>query len=496
MAQAKSSAKAAAQAAQSETAKDQTYDVAVIGSGPGGYVCAIRASQLGLRVALIEAAPSLGGTCLNVGCIPSKALLHASAVYAQQSHWKSMGLEAAAPRINLKAMHAYKRSNVETNTKGVEFLMRKHKIDVHAGWGRIAAPGELMVEAKKGGRGQKLRARNIVIATGSRNRALPGIKVDEKRILSSTGALALPQVPKHLLVIGAGIIGLELGSVWARLGAKVSVVEMEPRIAPGTDFALARALHKSLVRQGLAFHLKHRLAALKPTGQGLRADLVAGDAPPNAKLDAKPSERLSVSHALVAVGREPLTDGLGLQELGVAQDDGGRVVIDEGFATNVAGVYAIGDAVAGPMLAHKASEEGSALAERLAGQNSAVNYRAIPNVIYTEPELAWVGQTEEELKAAGRAYRVGSFPLSANSRARLLGASDGLVKLLSDAQSDELLGAHILAPQAGDMIGAMVLGMEFGMSAEDIARSCQAHPTVSEAVKEAALAVDGRALHI
>lgn len=474
----------------SKTKAESAYDVAVIGSGPGGYVCAIRASQLGLRVALIEGEKSLGGTCLNIGCIPSKALLHASALYAGHAHGAAMGLEGAPPRLNLKAMQAYKRANVETNIKGVAFLMRKHKIDVHAGWGRLAAPGELSVRAQKTGAGQRVRARHIVIATGSRNRDLPGIAVDEKRILSSTGALALEQVPAHLLVIGAGIIGLELGSVWARLGAKVSVVEMEPRIAPGTDGTLAAALQKILTRQGLAFHLGHKVQKLKTAGKQFSAELM-----PAAGKAAKPT-RLSVSHVLVAVGRQPATEGLGLDKLGVAQDDAGRIVIDAGFATNVAGLYAIGDAVAGPMLAHKASEEGSALAERLAGQNSAVNYRAIPSVLYTEPELAWVGQTEEEVKAEGRAYRVGRFPLSANGRARLMGAGDGLVKLVSDAQSDEVLGAHLLAPQAGDMIGALVLGMEFGGSAEDIARTCHAHPTISEAVKEAALAVDGRALHI
>ena len=466
-----------------------SYDVAVIGSGPGGYVCAIRASQLGLRVALVEGEAQLGGTCLNVGCIPSKALLHASAVYAQRAHWADMGLEGSPPRVNLKAMHAYKRANIETNTKGVVYLMRKHKIDVHAGWGRLVAPGELMVQSQK--EKHTLHAKHIVIATGSRNRNLPGIKVDEKRILSSTGALALAQVPKHLLVIGGGIIGLELGSVWARLGAQVSVVEMEERIAPGMDAELARALQKSLARQGLVFHLGQKVAALKSVGKGFAARLAAADSK-NAK-NAKP---LSVSHVLVAVGREPMTEGLGLAKLGAAQDKAGRIVIDSGFATNVAGLYAIGDAVAGPMLAHKASEEGAALAERLAGQNSAVNYRTIPSVLYTEPELAWVGQTEDEVKKEGRAYRVGKFPLSANGRARLMGAGDGLVKLVSDAQSDELLGAHVLAPQAGDMIGALVLGMEFGGSAEDIARTCHAHPTVSEAIKEAALAVDGRALHI
>ena len=461
----------------------QTYDVIVIGAGPGGYVCAIRAAQLGLKVACVEKRATLGGTCLNVGCIPSKALLQSSEDFDHAAHGLSdHGVIVENVRLDLTRMQARKAEVVGANVKGVEFLFRKNKVTWLKGTGRIVAAGQVDVD------GTIHTAKHIVIATGSESTPLPGVIVDEKRIVTSTGALELDAVPKHLVVIGAGVIGLELGSVWRRLGAEVTVIEFLPRIVPSLDTEVATAFQRILAKQGLKFRLGSKVTAATPTETGVSLTVEPAK--------GGPAETLEADIVLLAIGRRPYTEGLGLEAAGVALDERRRIKTDAHFATNVPGIYAIGDAIAGPMLAHKAEDEGVALAERLAGQAGHVNYDVIPSVVYTWPEVAAVGQTEEELKAAGIAYKVGKFPFLANGRARAMGSTDGFVKVLSDKTTDKLLGAHILGPDAGTLIAELALAMEFGASAEDIARTCHAHPTLNEAVKEAALAVDGRALHI
>jgi dihydrolipoamide dehydrogenase len=461
----------------------ESFDVIVIGSGPGGYVCAIRAAQLGLKVACVEKRATLGGTCLNVGCIPSKALLYSSENYDEANHaLADHGVMVAGVTLDLARMQARKGEVVGANVKGVEFLFRKNKVTWLKGTGRIVAAGQVDVD------GTIQTAKHIVIATGSESTPLPGVPVDEKRIVTSTGALELNAVPKHLVVIGAGVIGLELGSVWRRLGAEVTVIEYLDRIVPGIDTEIATAFQRILMKQGLKFQL-----GTKVTGAVLGDDSVTLTAEP-AKGGA--ATEIKADIVLLAIGRRPYTEGLGLEAAGVALDERHRVKTDAHFATNVPGIYAIGDAIAGPMLAHKAEDEGVALAERLAGQAGHVNYAVIPGVIYTWPEVASVGQTEEELKAAGIAYNVGKFPFTANGRARAMGSTDGFVKILADKTTDRVLGAHILGPDAGTLIAELALAMEFGASAEDVARTCHAHPTLNESVKEAALAVDGRALHI
>jgi dihydrolipoamide dehydrogenase len=459
------------------------YDVIIIGSGPGGYVCAIRAAQLGLKVACVEKSATLGGTCLNVGCIPSKALLHSSEDFEAAGHaFAEHGIVIDSVRLDLAKMQARKAGVVTANVKGVEFLFRKNKVTWLKGTGRIVAPGQVEVD------GTVYETKNIIIATGSESTPLRGVDVDEKRIVTSTGALELDKVPEHLVVIGAGVIGLELGSVWRRLGAKVTVIEFLDRILPGMDTELATAARRVLAKQGLTFRLGSKVtgATIGNAGVTLTVEPAKGG-------DA---EQMTADIVLLAIGRRPYVEGLGLDAMGVALDERGRVRTDAHYATNIPGIYAIGDAIAGPMLAHKAEDEGVALAEILAGKAGHVNYGVIPGVVYTWPEIASVGQTEEELKAAGIAYSVGKFPFTANGRARAMGDTDGFVKLLADKTTDRLLGAHILGPDAGTLIAELAIAMEFGASAEDVARTCHAHPTLNEAVKEAALAVEGRALHI
>jgi dihydrolipoamide dehydrogenase len=464
------------------------YDLIVIGTGPGGYVCAIRAAQLGMKTAVVEKRATFGGTCLNVGCIPSKAMLHASELYEEAGHrFAEMGIRVGKPSVDLAAMRNYKDQNVESNVKGVAFLFKKNKIEAFHGSGRIIAPGKIEVKGEDG-KTQTLETKNIVIATGSDVAQLSGIEIDEKRIVSSTGALDLAKVPQRLVVVGAGIIGLELGSVWRRLGAEVTIVEYLDHILPGIDGEVARAFHRMQEKQGLVFKLSSKVVAVDASGNSLKVKVepVAGGA----------AEPIEADTVLVAIGRLPYTDGLGLDAAGVRRDDRGRVIVDPRFESNVAGIYAIGDAIAGPMLAHKAEDEGVAVAELLAGQAGHVNYAVIPNIVYTFPQIASVGKTEEELNAEGIAYKVGKFPFAANARARANLATDGFVKVLADAKTDRVLGVHILGPDAETMIAEAAIAMEFGASSEDIARTCHAHPTLSEAVKEAALAVAKRAINM
>ena len=464
------------------------YDVIVIGTGPGGYEGAIRAAQLGLKTGVVEKNATFGGTCLNIGCIPSKAMLHASELYEEAGeNFGKMGIKVGKPAIDLAALLKYKEGNVEANVNGVAFLFKKNKIDAFHGTGRITAPGKIEVKAADG-ETQTLETKNIIIATGSDVARLNGIAIDEKRVVSSTGALDLTQVPQKLVVVGAGIIGMELGSVWRRLGAQVTVVEFLDHILPGLDGEVARAFHRLQQKQGISFKLSSKVTGIDTSGKTLKVKVepAAGGT----------AETLEADIVLVAIGRVPYTDGLGLEAVGVKKDNRGRVVIDSHFRTNVAGIYAIGDAVAGPMLAHKAEEEGVAAAEIVAGQAGHVNYDVIPNVVYTKPEIASVGKTEEELKSAGTAYNVGRFPFTANARARANLATDGFVKILADAKTDRVLGVHILGPDAETMIAEAAIAMEFGAAAEDIARTCHAHPTLSEAFKEAAMAVAKRAINI
>jgi dihydrolipoyl dehydrogenase len=458
------------------------YDLVVIGSGPGGYVCAIRAAQLGMKVAVVEKDSTFGGTCLNVGCIPSKAMLHTSELYEEAGQlFGKMGIKVDGPKLDLPAMMKFKDEGVEGNVKGVAYLFRKNKIDSFHGFGQIAGAG--MVEVKGAdGKAQMLDTKAIVIATGSDVAKLRDIDIDEKRIVSSTGALVLDKVPARLLVIGAGVIGLELGSVWRRLGAEVIVVEFLDRILPGMDSEVCRQFQRILEKQGIKFRLSSKVAAVDRSNARLKARVepAAGGA----------GQSIEADIVLVAVGRVPYTEGLGLEAVGVQKDNRGRIVVDQHFATTAPGIYAIGDVIAGPMLAHKAEDEGVAVAEIIAGQAGHVNYDVIPNVVYTFPEIASVGKSEDELKEAGIAYKIGKFPFTANGRAKVNHQTEGFVKILADAGNDRVLGVHIMGADAGNMIAEAAVAMEFGAAAEDIARTCHAHPTLTEAVKEAAMAVD------
>jgi dihydrolipoamide dehydrogenase len=459
------------------------FDVIVIGSGPGGYVCAIRAAQLGMKVACVEKRDTLGGTCLNIGCIPSKALLQSSENFHQAAHTaKDHGIIIREIELDLNRMQARKGEVVTANTKGVEFLFKKNKITWLKGAAKFNSATEIDVA------GTTYTAKSFIIATGSDSVPLKGVEVDEKRIVTSTGALELNSVPKHLVVIGAGVIGLELGSVWRRLGAEVTVIEFLDRITPTMDAEVAAAFQKVLTKQGLKFKLGAKVTAAAVDGAGvtLTVEPAKGGA----------AETITADIVLLAIGRYAYTAGLGLDAAGVETDTRGRVKTDAHFATNIPNIYAIGDVITGPMLAHKAEDEGVAIAERLAGQAGHVNYEAIPSVVYTWPEVASVGATEEELQAAGIEYTVGKFPFLANGRARAMGDTDGFVKILADKTTDRLLGAHIIGPDAGTLIAELTTAIEFGASAEDVGRICHAHPTLSEVVKEAALAVEGRALHI
>jgi dihydrolipoamide dehydrogenase len=463
------------------------YDLIVIGSGPGGYVCAIRAAQLGMKTAVVEKWSTFGGTCLNIGCIPSKAMLNASELYEEAAHkFGKMGIKVGTPAVDLAVMLKYKQEAVDGNVKGVDYLFRKNKIETFHGTGRIAARGKVEVK-NADGKAQVLETKNVVIATGSDAARLNGIDFDEQRIVSSTGALELPAVPKKLLIVGAGIIGVELGSVWRRLGADVTIVEFLDHILPGIDAEVGKQFHRMLEKQGIAVRLSSKVAGVDNSGKVLKIKVepASGGA----------AETLDADVVLVAIGRVPYTEGLGLEALGVKKDNRGRILVDPHFRTNVEGVYAIGDVIAGPMLAHKAEDEGVAVAEILAGQAGHVNYDVIPNVVYTYPEIASVGKTEEELRAAGIAYNVGKFPFAANPRARVNLTTEGFVKILADAKTDRVLGVHILGPDAGNMIGEAAVAMEFGASSEDIARTCHAHPTLTEAIKESALAVAKRAIN-
>ncbi len=457
------------------------YDLMVIGGGPGGYVCAIRAAQLGFKVACVEKRGALGGTCLNVGCIPSKALLNISEKYEEaHHHYADLGIEAN-PSLNLKQMMAKKDEIVQGLTNGIEMLFQKNKVDYITGHGTITGQREVTVGDNA------YQAERIVIATGSDVMPLPGVSIDEKQIVTSTGALELSKVPKDMVVIGGGYIGLEMGSVWRRLGANVTVVEFLDRITPGMDSEVARQFQKILEKQGMAFKLGYKVTGAKPGKGGVTLTMEPAK--------GGKAEEIKTDVVLVSIGRKPYTDNLGLDTVGVACDERGRVHVDAHWCTNVPGIYAIGDVIAGPMLAHKAEEEGVAVAEHLAGQYGHVNYEAIPGVIYTWPEIANLGQSEEQLKEAGVEYKVGKFPFAANSRARAVAQTDGFVKILADAKTDRVLGVHIIGPDAGTLIHECCVAMEFGASSEDIARTCHAHPTLNEAVKEAALAVEKRQIH-
>ena len=463
------------------------FDLVVIGSGPGGYVCAIRAAQLGLRVACVDKRGSHGGTCLNIGCIPSKALLHASEVFTEASHAGDMGIQLGKPKLDLPAMMIYKENGITGNTQGIDFLFKKNKVEALHGSALIAAPGQVEVSLLDGGT-RTLNTKNIVIATGSESTPLQGVEVDEKLVVSSTGALEFDAVPKHLLIVGAGIIGLELGSVWARLGAEVTVVEYLDRITPGVDEEVSKQFQRILQKQGFKFLLGKKVTEVK----SLKASVKVTIEPAQPKGEV---ETLSVDKVLVSIGRRPYTEGLGLESVGVQLDVAGRIETN-GFKTNVDGIYAIGDVITGPMLAHKAEDEGVAVAEMLAGKSGHVNYDVIPGVIYTAPEVAWVGLNEEELTQQGVDYQIGKFPFMANGRAKVNNTTDGFVKVLADTKTDRILGVHIVGPEAGNMIAEAAVAMEFGGSAEDLARTCHAHPTLTEAVKEAALAVEDRAIHM
>ena len=467
-----------------------SYDVIIIGTGPGGYVGAIKAAQLGLKVAVVERRATFGGTCLNIGCIPSKALLHASEMFHQAGHgMDALGIEVAQAKLNLAKMMAHKDATVKSNVDGVGFLFKKNKIDSFIGTGKIISAGKVSVTSDKG-ESQEIEGRNIVIATGSDVAGIPGVSVDidEKVIISSTGGIALDKVPATMIVVGGGVIGLELGSVWSRLGAKVTVVEYLDTILGGMDGEVSKQFQRMLAKQGIVFHLGAKVTGVEKTGDGAKVTFEPAKGGEKTVLDA--------DVVLIATGRKPYTANLGLEEAGVALDNRGRVEIDGHYKTNVAGIYAIGDVVKGPMLAHKAEDEGVALAEILAGQAGHVNYEVIPSVVYTQPEVASVGKTEEELKAAGVAYKVGKFPFTANGRARAMLATEGFVKILADKETDRVLGGHIVGFGAGEMIHEIAVLMEFGGSSEDLGRTCHAHPTMSEAVKEAALATFFKPIHM
>ncbi len=458
------------------------YDVIVIGSGPGGYVAAIRCAQHGLKTACVEGRDTLGGTCLNVGCIPSKALLHASHMLHEAEHnFAKMGLKGKSPSVDWQQMLSYKEDTVSANTKGVEFLFKKNKIDWLKGWGSIPAPGQVKVGD------EVYSTKNIIIASGSVPSSLPGIEIDEATVVTSTGALTLPKIPKKLVVIGAGVIGLELGSVYARLGSEVTVIEFLDAITPGMDSDVQKTFQRTLKKQGLKFIMGAAVSSVEKLKTKAKVTY---------KLRKDDSEhQLDADTVLVATGRRTFTDGLGLEALGVALSDRGQIKTDNKWRTNVNGIYAIGDAIDGPMLAHKAEDEGMAAADVIAGKHGHVNYGVIPGVIYTHPEVAHVGLTEDALKQEGRAYKVGKFMFMGNGRAKANFATDGFVKLLADANTDRILGAHIIGPSAGDLIHEICVAMEFGASAEDLALTCHAHPTYSEAVREAALACGMGPIH-
>ncbi|MCJ1888091.1 dihydrolipoyl dehydrogenase [Pseudomonas sp. LA21] len=462
-----------------------TYDVIVIGGGPGGYNAAIRAGQLGMKVACVEGRETLGGTCLNVGCMPSKALLHASELYeaAAGGEFANLGIQVK-PKLDLAQMMKQKAESVAALTKGVEFLFRKNKVDWVKGWGRIDGPGKVEVTAADGSK-STLTAKDIIIATGSEPSPLPGVEVDNKRILDSTGALSIPEVPKHLVVIGAGVIGLELGSVWRRLGAEVTVIEYLDRICPGMDLETAKTFQRALTKQGMSFKLGSKVTQAKVSGKQvtLSVEPAAGGA----------SESIQADYVLLAIGRRPYTQGLGLESVGLTTDKRGMLENHE-HRSSVPGIWVIGDVTSGPMLAHKAEDEAIACVELIAGKAGEVNYDVIPSVIYTHPEVATVGRTEEQLKAEGRAYKVGKFPFTANSRAKINHETEGFVKVLADERSDEILGVHMIGPNVGDMIAEYCVAMEFRGAAEDIARTCHPHPTRSEALRQAAMNVDGWAM--
>ena len=465
---------------------ENNFDVIVIGGGPGGYVCAIRASQLGLKTACVESRGTLGGTGLNVGCIPSKSLLNLSeSFHKAQKNFNNQGIEFSGLKLNLDKMMSSKNKSVQVLTKGIEFLFKKNKVTYIKGKGVLLSKNEVIIY--DGEKKTPYKSKNIVIATGSIPLSLPGIEIDEKNILSSTGALSLSKVPKELVVIGGGYIGLEMGSVWSRLGSNVTVLEYLEYITPGMDREISNEFQKILIKQGIKFKLNNKVTGVSKTSNKVAVDFIDN------KINKK--ERLECDKVLIAVGRKPYTEGLNLTKIGVKKDSKGKIEVNNKLQTSVANIYAIGDVVKGPMLAHKAEEEGIAVAEILAGQAGHVNYDIIPGVVYTSPEVAAVGKTEEELKFKNISYKVGKFPFLANSRAKVNNETDGFVKILADSKTDRVLGVHMIGPHAGDMIAEMALAMEFGASAEDIARTCHAHPTHTEAVKEAALAIDKRAIH-
>ena len=466
---------------------EKNFDLLVIGGGPGGYVCAIRAAQLGLKTGCIESRGTLGGTCLNVGCIPSKSLLNLSELYHKaKNNFDNLGIETKDIKLNLKKMMANKNKSVQVLTKGIEFLFKKNKISYIKGKGVLFSKNDIVVYENE--KKTTYKSKNIVIATGSLPTSLPGVEIDEKNVISSTGALSLEKIPNNLIVIGGGYIGLEMGSVWARLGSQVTVIEYLDHIIPGMDREISREFQKILTKQGIKFKLDSKVTgASTEKNKKVIVDFV------NNKTKVK--ERIECDKVLVSVGRKPYTEGLNLSKIGINKDDKGRIEVNEKFQTSVQNIFAIGDVIKGPMLAHKAEEEGIAVAEILAGQAGHVNYSVIPGVIYTSPEVASVGKTEEQLKRLNINYKIGKFPFLANSRAKVNNETDGFVKILADSKTDKVLGAHIIGPHCGDMIAEIVLAMEFGASSEDIARTCHAHPTHTEAIKEAALAIDKRPIH-
>ena len=468
---------------------ESNFDVIIIGGGPGGYVCAIRAAQLGLKTACVESRGALGGTCLNVGCIPSKSLLNLSENYHKaKKDFNSQGIEISNIKLNLDKMMSNKDKSVQVLTKGVEFLFKKNKVTYLKGKGVILSKNDVVVyDNSDSSKRTNIKTKNIVIATGSSPTSLPGIEIDEKNIVSSTGALSFSEVPKNLVVIGGGYIGLEMGSVWSRLGSNVTVVEYLDFITPGMDREVSNEFKKILTKQGIQFKLNNKVTAVTNISNKVVVDYIS-----NA---TAVRERIECDKVLVSVGRKPYTEGLNLSKIGIKKDSKGRIEVNEKLQTSLKNIYAIGDVIKGPMLAHKAEEEGIAVAEIIAGQAGHVNYDVIPGVVYTSPEVASVGKTEEELKLENKNYKVGKFPFLANSRAKVNNETDGFVKILADSQTDKVLGVHIIGPHSGDMIAEMALAMEFGASAEDIARTCHAHPTHTEAIKEAALAVDKRPIH-
>ena len=466
---------------------EDNFDLIVIGGGPGGYVCAIRAAQLGLKTACVESRGALGGTCLNVGCIPSKSLLNLSENYHKaKKDFSNQGIEISDIKLNINKMMSNKEKSVQVLTKGVEFLFKKNKVKYFKGKGVIFSKNNVVVY-ESNNKKSNIKVKNIVIATGSSPTSLPGVKIDEKNIVSSTGALSFSEVPKDLVVIGGGYIGLEMGSVWSRLGSNVTVVEYLDFITPGMDKEVSNEFQKILTKQGIQFKLNNKVTAVSNINDKVIVDYT------NNKTGAR--EKKECDKVLVSVGRKPYTEGLNLSKIGIIKDEKGRIEVNEKLQTSVENIYAIGDVIKGPMLAHKAEEEGIAVAEIIAGQAGHVNYDVIPGVVYTSPEVATVGKTEEQLKNDNKSYKVGKFPFLANSRAKVNNETEGFVKILADSETDKILGVHIIGPHCGDMIAEMALAMEFGASAEDVARTCHAHPTHTEAIKEAALAVDKRPIH-